>query len=84
MRNVTSQKGVNLIFLAVFIPLIGHIARYTPSSSEENISKNTRLKSYQVIFHRHLSSISATLFMLFHQFMIDARTISSTNHELQL
>ena len=25
--------------LAIFFPLIGHIARYTPSSSEENISK---------------------------------------------
>ena len=34
-----SVYGFNLIFLAVFITLIGHIARYTPSSSEENISK---------------------------------------------
>ncbi len=32
-------KGFNLIFLAVFLPLIGHIARYIPSSSEKNISK---------------------------------------------
>ena len=30
---------VRLIFLAVFASLIGHIARYTPSSRDKNISK---------------------------------------------
>ena len=38
-KNVPYQLVLNLIFLAIFFPLIGHIARYTPSSSEENISK---------------------------------------------
>ena len=41
---------VRLIFLAVFASLIGHIARYAPSSRDENISKNISRKSYQVIF----------------------------------
>ena len=36
--------------LASFILLIVHIARYIPSLNEEKISRNMRLKSYQVIF----------------------------------
>ena len=40
--------------LASFILLIVHIARYIPSLNEEKISRNMRLKSYQVIFFHHL------------------------------
>lgn len=41
--------------LASFILLIVHIARYIPSLNEEKISRNMRLKSYQVIFLPSLS-----------------------------
>ena len=40
LREIHSYKdGICFIFLAVFLPLIGRVARYTPSSSEKNSSK---------------------------------------------
>ena len=38
-KYVSYKDGICFIFLALFLPLIGHVARYTPSSSEKNISK---------------------------------------------
>ena len=40
LREIHSYKdGICFIFLALFLPLIGCVARYTPSLSEKNSSK---------------------------------------------
>ena len=40
LREIHSYKdGICFIFLALFLPLIGHVARYTPSSSEKIAQK---------------------------------------------
>ena len=38
-KYVSYKDGICFIFLAIFLPLIGRVARYTPSSSEKNSSK---------------------------------------------
>ena len=45
----------SVIFLAVLVSLIGHIARYTPSSGKLKHLKNINRKSYQFIFYHHLA-----------------------------
>ena len=38
-KFIICRDGSSLIFLALFLSLIGRIARYTPSSSEKNNPK---------------------------------------------
>ena len=38
-NSIICRDGSSLIFLALFLPLIGRIARYAPSLREKNSSK---------------------------------------------
>ena len=77
-KNVLYQFVLNLIFLAIFFPLIGHIARYTPSSSEENISKIWGSNHTNLFFHRHLTSTEGDKrgpsFLTERQYLVDELT----------
>ena len=73
---------MRFIFLALFLPLIGRVARYTPSSSVKNSSKNIKLKSYQFIFLPSLCDCSTPQYSIYgarRSMSCDVKSLSSAS-----